>query len=134
MKKYKNNPYLIRHNRRYIRAGESKPDHGICTFVSEYYGIFAAVKTIFYSFRSFGFVSIHDIVKYYSPISFANKDFYLQQICSFMNTGPYKVLETSDEYAKLMVRLSQLNDYPVSLEQVKQVFDDLKIEKALAAS
>lgn len=134
MKKFKNNPFMIRHNRRYPRPGESVSDHGLCTFVSEYYGIRAAVKTLFYSFRSFGFCNIHDIVKHFHPIPQASKDYYLLQICHDLNTGPYKVLDSTEDYAKLLVCIARLNEYPVSIDQVFQVLDDLSIEKALKYS
>ena len=121
----KNNPFNIRNSKSNKWLGQTGSRKGFCIFDCRSTGIRAAVKLVMINYRKFGVNTILKIVRRFCPDGDGDNNSleYARQVVK--KTGIYsaQVLNSEDEYVRVLVAMSQVEGNPVTSDEIFSVMN-----------
>lgn len=129
----RNNPFNIRNSKRNKWNGQFGSTKGFCNFVHMDLGIRAAIKIVMINYRRFGVKTIHDIITWFAPPFENDTDAYIKFVVRNTKIEPMRKLDSQDQYARVLVAMSQFEGNPVTFDQILHVMNmyDLKMNAFL---
>lgn len=117
----KNNPFNIRFSRTNKWQGQCGSRKGFVCFVTPELGIRAAIIIVMRSYRNFGFVTIQDIIKRFAPPLENNTEEYVVFVVRSTQIPPLKVLNSQDQYARVLHAMSIMEGNEVPYSKILEV-------------
>lgn len=127
----KNNPFNVRTNRHNKWQGQIGTKKGFACFATPELGIRAAIIIVMLSYRNFGIFTIQDIVKRFAPPSENNTEDYVIYIVRSTQIPPLKVLNSQDQYARVLHAMSRYEGNEVPYSKICEVMKLYNIQMSV---
>lgn len=118
----KNNPLNVRYNPLNHWKGQTGNTRGFCDFISQYYGVRAAMYLVFRSYKKKGVVTYSDIIHRFAPSTENNTSAYVSYICDNMHVFPFDIPQHLSEWIDLFWFMSRYEGNPLWKSTIEKYF------------